>query len=688
VPHLKLIKGNQKKRAEKANPTSHRDDSTDYEMGEDEELLLEELQSMFRAAIRNKEEVQSLMLEGEEVYQSGSLNENIPEVQGIEQEIDTNFAKSLVRNVQSRVTDSNPRPVAVKRNPDDQLFAEIVDDTLQWILDVNDWRRERDKIIVDCTNKGVSFARVMWDGSMSQDEGNISVSHINPLQVYPGSHTDDLQCQDRLFVVHAEPVSKVIRKMKRLNEAVDEEDSKVVGPSEDLEKKILDAAGQSPAVEVQASDLAKMLSSDPKQGPIHRLKDKKESTSSTIGSSEQIHEGNVNYIEAYIEYPEGHSLHEDYPKGRLVFFTHTGILGDFAWQKDHWPFDKFELEPSSDYFWNDPVIMPIADIQQSINALSNLIQKASTVHAFPPFLTTPQSGITRDEFEETGPANRVLHVEPGALSQGAGWMQPPPIPEAAFQLRNKYIQEMEQILGVHDITQGRTPGSIQSGSAIARLQEADQAQLRSMIRQLNKGLKRMGEMVFENIQDHLTQERFIHVGDSKTGRAIQLNKNASVQKARQWLQDREKRNDKRAMEIIKNAQQKLIQQNAMKETAGEKVKLDPTVGSVDIRIGGGSDSKMSQVAKAQDALRLAEMGILDARGVLEALDWNDKERVLRKVDREKQLAAEVESLQERVNNTESVLNEIVHNLDQENQQQVQRAISTLMARRASENGQG
>lgn len=688
MAHLKIKKGKKQKRADLADPLAHREDEPTYQPEGAEKDLLQELRTMLSRAVGNKSQVQEMMKDGEEIYQSGSLNDEIPEVMGIDQEVTTNFGKALIKSVQSRVTDQNPRPIAVKRNPDDQLFAEIMDDTMQWVLDVNDWKWVRDKAIVDCTNKGVSFARVIWDPSLSKDKGNIRISHINPLRVFPGSHTDNLQDQEQIHIVHSDPVSKVIDKMKRLNEGVDKERSRTVTADEELEEKIADAAGERPFTQFNSESLADMLDVGSRQGPIHRMKNKKEGITSSGPDGDFAPNDNVNYFETYIRYPEGHDLHDTYPKGRLIYWTKNGILGDFAWQKDNWPLVKFELEPTSDYFFNEPVIMPIASIQRAINALSNLILKASTVHAFPPFLTTSNSGIKRDEFENVGPANRVLYTTPEALQAGAGWMQPPPIPKAAFELRQNLIQEAEQIMGVHDVTQGRTPGSIQSGSAFARLQEADNQGLRMKIRQFNKGLKRMGEIIVENIQEHMDQQRFIHVGDGPAERSIRLNQNVSVQRAKALLQNRSDRDDERAREIIQRAIQRTQQEQNIKDAASGKIKLDPTLASVDLRIGGGTDTKLSQVAKAQDAIRLFEMGVIDNRALLEAMDWDDIERVIRKKDREGILARQVESLQERLNETESTLNEIINTADKDARESIRSALNNLNARRSQRNGQG
>ena len=93
-----------------------------------------------------------------------------------------------------------------------------------------------------------------------------------------------------------------------------------------------------------------------------------------------------------------------------------------------------------------------------------------------------------------------------------------------------YVQEIIQTLkndieiisGVHDVTQGRKPGSVSAASAIMALQEAAQARIRLKVNLMELTLGELGTMWYSRLQQYWVTNRWIRKSD--------LNENLSQDK--------------------------------------------------------------------------------------------------------------------------------------------------------------
>jgi hypothetical protein len=93
-------------------------------------------------------------------------------------------------------------------------------------------------------------------------------------------------------------------------------------------------------------------------------------------------------------------------------------------------------------------------------------------HPDPQELREPKVADRRDRAE--GAARRL--PEPGAANSQAGGLKPEIIQAAAMADNNEgeWIgQEMMNIVGLHEVSQGQVPGRVEAAKAIAELKDSD-----------------------------------------------------------------------------------------------------------------------------------------------------------------------------------------------------------------------
>ena len=74
-------------------------------------------------------------------------------------------------------------------------------------------------------------------------------------------------------------------------------------------------------------------------------------------------------------------------------------------------------------------------------------------------------------------------------------LAPHTIPEYIFQFYGEMQKMIDQISGLHDVTQGRKPIGITAAKAISTLQEAAQTRIRLKERNLQVSLTQLGYLV-------------------------------------------------------------------------------------------------------------------------------------------------------------------------------------------------
>jgi hypothetical protein len=103
---------------------------------------------------------------------------------------------------------------------------------------------------------------------------------------------------------------------------------------------------------------------------------------------------------------------------------------------------------------------------------------------------------------------RILWHRPGTkVERDAG----PPLPSTLIDVIKMIAQAQESVSGLLDASGSKVPRGIQAGSAIEALQASTQAAVRLRSREIEAGLARVGQWTINRVLQHYTKERVLYL---------------------------------------------------------------------------------------------------------------------------------------------------------------------------------
>lgn len=138
------------------------------------------------------------------------------------------------------------------------------------------------------------------------------------------------------------------------------------------------------------------------------------------------------------------------------------------------------------------------DSQEYIDRLDSAILKNALVSATPRWFARTDGAINEEEFADwTKP---FVHVNGNLGQDSILLIQPPQIPSTAISARDEKIEEMKQISGNRDVSNGGTTAGVTAASAIAAMQEQSGKLSRDQIAQSYRAYREEVLMVIELIR--------------------------------------------------------------------------------------------------------------------------------------------------------------------------------------------
>ncbi len=223
----------------------------------------------------------------------------------------------------------------------------------------------------------------------------------------------------------------------------------------------------------------------------------------SFGASEPISEleGGASWKE-YWEIPS--SKHR---KGRLVI-----IAGDqlaYAGENPYGrlPYFDFPLIKIPQRVMGKSLIDDLIALNKAYNrALSQLLENANKMAKGK--WTTPKDSVSKSALtDETG---EIIEFRP------IGGFRPEqvaisPLPNYVLFLLDRYIRDMEDVAGIHEISRARPPGGVRAGVALAFLREADDTRIGPIVRRFDSALEKVASFMLQLVGENYTEERLIRL---------------------------------------------------------------------------------------------------------------------------------------------------------------------------------
>lgn len=291
------------------------------------------------------------------------------------------------------------------------------------------------------------------------------------------------------------------------------------------------------------------------------------------------------------------------PDGGMFTIANNQIVQGF----DYWPYDhgqypvaKLDGVPSGK-FYGSSVIEDLIPLQRELNrSRSQLIESKN--HMSKPQLLAEKGSV--DPKRITSEPGLVIEYNPGLNPP-----QPLPLqnlPSYVTEEINRLYQDISDISGQHEVSNGSTPPGVTAATAISFLQEQDESMIAAYYTSIEEAVEKIAAQSLVYVQSYWDEERTVKVVGLEGTFDVQTFKSSDLR------------------------------------------------GNSDIRIEGGSSLPTSRAAKQAFIMDLMKMGFIDPNQGLEFLEVGGLNKIYERIQVDKR-QAQRENLKMRVITQEDVM---------------------------------
>ncbi len=504
-----------------------------------------------------------------------------------------NFTQSLIHSLIPRLTEHAPEAILRPRSsPGDLELAQKLQSVVHHLWYTNRMHEEKlSEAVLQALKYGTSIFKILWDPDMWDGLGDVKYSVVHPMNFFPDPRAYSMDTLEYCFTKVPKTMEYFSRRWSKGNLVAPEND---VGDTEDLEGRG-DYSGE---------DVANMME--------YWFRDEN---------------GNVCVM---------------YYAGNIVLDIMGGQYDKHKEFKDR-PFylhNRFPFSRICDYkvdkqFWGMGEIEITEMIQQIINSYEAAIIDNTRLMSNAQWIVNKTlSGLDEgDAWIFDNDPGGIIFTHNDGVRREAGVPIPHHIPEHLERL----IFWMEQVTGIHDITQGRRPVGVRAASAIIALQEAANIRVREKAKNIECSIRDMTEQAIWLVLENYEEPRMIRMAGEMIPTTLDV---------REAL-------EQRVMDMAQAAGMEQafemggeIAPERQEELMGElmsQVKFPEF--DVDVKV--GASVPYSQAMLYEQAKEFYQLGIIDRRAVLDVSGFPNRDEILQRMEEMEGQVEEEERIGER-----------------------------------------
>lgn len=384
----------------------------------------------------------------------------------------SNFIFSTIETIKPIMTDNNPKIMVLPKKPTQITVL----DNIQNIIDF-EWSRAKMELklpqaITLALQIGTAIIGMFWDGDDDKGVGNVTPTLINPFNFFVDPFATDMDNAE--YAIYA--TYKHVNQLK--NHYPDK--ANLLNGGAINNKDLVPSGSDVSNVNNQVLVLEAWLRDY-----------------TTMDIEEEDEDGNK--VKKRIrKYPNGR---------RITCAPELNVIlddGENPYDDGKFPFTILKCYDVPFEFWGKGEIEQLLSPQTYINDLMNQIIDNAKLTANMPWVIDKNSGIGKGQL--TNRPGLIIRKNPGSEVKR---LQPLPMPSYVAEMVETLKRDIEVISGIHDVTQGRKPGSISAASAIIALQEAAQARIRLKVKLMEQTLGEMGKTWYNRIKQFWIVNRYI-----------------------------------------------------------------------------------------------------------------------------------------------------------------------------------
>jgi hypothetical protein len=457
-------------------------------------------------------------------------------------------------------------------------LATILDAT--W--SVNQEEREVGVAVWDSEVYGTGFLKTAWHPDLAGGLGDAKMMRVDPYTVYPDPAARSMADMNYIIEVRTMSLQEMDRRWPGSARVVK------VGA-------LLDQSDEAPDQLHNRSQLPRANAGAITPGNIP--------TYGMVGGGflSALTDPGVTVMEAWLRCsdavedetaPYGYRTEETW---RVVVVAGSHILMDEPatnlWSHGRHPYTRLICADVGE-FWGFSTVELLIPTQRSINRILGAFETNALLTGNPTMVDDTRAGISRTQTTNR-PGQRLTVGVGGKVD----WLKPPPMSQAQPELLRYMLQRMEAVSGLAAVTRGGSMPGRNAQGVMDAMQEAAFVRIRTELLQLQFALTDAGRLKSSLIIDNYTEPRNMAI-------------------------------------IGPDGAQKMLATNArhfLIPTSSGEVPLEYT-----LLVDAGASQHTGRKAREDQVLGLANMGILDAQAVLEALDFPGRAEIIKRLQAQQQ----------------------------------------------------
>lgn len=387
-----------------------------------------------------------------------------------ERDAQTNFLFSAIWHKHADAMDNYPEPIFLEREEGDREEAERLSKIVPLVLEKSGFENVYSDLWWYKLKHGVSICSVLWDNAKEDGLGDICIKKVDALRFFAEPYISDIQQSRYVFVTALADTDVLKRQYGDPDIRPDATASKARGYFGDYSPNVLEK---------------KTMVVDCYQ----RYRDE---TGKYVVHLEKIINGRIMY------------------DSRQDPVCINGI-----YEHGMYPFVLDVFIPIENSIYGLGMIDIGKKTQSYIDKLDYIIEENALLSGRQRWLIKRGAGIKTEDFLDM--SKTVIEADGSIDSDAVRDLQAQPIPSQIMTHRTEKIEEIKELLGNRDFSQGATSGGVTAYGAITALQEAGSKLARDGIKASYRAFAGISYMVVELIRQFYTEERSFRIlGDGET----------------------------------------------------------------------------------------------------------------------------------------------------------------------------
>ena len=514
------------------------------------------------------------------IYRGKQWREDVPEGKSTPV---LNLTLAMIQAILPRLTDTYPKFIITpRRSPSDKKLADLltgVQDHLWYINYMQD--KKMTELVLHMLKYGTAIIKPTWDPDMYDGLGNVRYNVVHPMNFFPDPRAYEIEDMEYCFTGVPKSLEYILRRWP---------------------------------------DKGGLVVPDHDWADVEALQ----------GRDQPSQEKTVTLKEYWFRDAEG-QLCVMYYAGNVVLDVIGGELdreGDNrpVYKHNRFPFCKIVDYNGDKEFWGFGEIEVADVLQRLINAFeAQIIDNTRLMGNAQWIVNKVLSGLKEeDAWVFDNQPGRVIYTHNDGVRKEPGVPIPPHIPLHMDRL----IDLLEQILGIHDVVQGRRPQGVRAASAIIALQEAANIRVRQKAKHIAVGLREMVEQSNSLVLEYYDKPRQVRLSGAEVPTTLDVRAALATQMLERGM----------AAGLVE-----LDETGAPLPGEDERMIEELKFPELDVEVKIGPSVPYSQALLYEQAKEFYQIGLIDRRAALEATAFPNREQILKRMEQ-----AELSALQERV----------------------------------------